>query len=80
MKKNKKTSVRGEVIFLVIAVILGAILLIANSVYSFLNLYLFIGLIVLEALCAASIIAMAIIKKKMNSYIEEDNDEYEHKK
>ena len=75
MKKSKKISFVFDVVLLVIAMLAGIIMLIANSFNPFLHGYVFIGIIVLEALCFATIISIAIIIRKTNKAREQYDDE-----
>ena len=73
--QKKKMSFTFEIILLIIAMIGGAVLLIAEGFAPFLHQYAFIGIIVLEAFCLAMLIAIGIIinKTKKQNY---DDDEY----
>ena len=76
MRKEKKISFVFDIILLIIAIVSGIILLVANFFNPFLHQYVFIGIIVLEALCFATIIAISILVRKTNREREKFDDDW----
>ena len=71
-KQNKKMSFAFEIIFLIVAMIAGILMLVADAFTPFLHTYVFVEIIILEAFCLAMLIAIGIIVSKTKNRTDDE--------